>query len=58
MINDTFRLFMEIWFNFKPREIDPAYFTDMLEVQEMPAFPAGDSIKVINDTLVVKFIEN
>ena len=49
------KLFMEIWFDFKPREGDKAYFENLPEVMEMPHYPDDGSVKVVEDTVVVKY---
>lgn len=47
--------FMKLWFDFSPREAEPSLFEKLPEVKAMPSYPDDGSIKVINDTLVVKF---
>ena len=52
---EPWRDFMEQWLIFKAWEADPEDFENLPEVQAMPSYPNKGSIKVINDTLVVKF---
>lgn len=47
--------FMRIWCGYSAHEVDQSYFIDRPEVQDMPHYPAEGSIKVIDDTVVVKF---
>lgn len=54
-IGNSYKKYMELWFDFKPREADSSYFYDLPEVQAMPSYPDDGSIKVIDDVLVVKF---
>ena len=54
-IGNSYKNYMELWFDFKPREADSSYFYDLPEVQAMPSYPDDGSIKVIDDVLVVKF---
>ena len=41
---------------FTPELVDDEYFLDLPEVIDMPCYPDDGSIKVINDTVVVKFL--
>lgn len=52
---EPWRDFMEQWSLFKAWETDPDEFISLPEVQKMPSYPNEGSIRVINDTLVVKF---
>ncbi len=52
---EPWRDFMEQWLLFKAWETEPSEFENLPEVQVMPHYPNKGSIKVINDTLVVKF---
>ena len=52
---EPWRDFMEQWLLFKTWEAEPTEFENLPEVQAMPSYPNKGSIKVINDTLVVKF---
>lgn len=52
---EPWRDFMEQWLLFKAWEAEPTEFENLPEVQAMPSYPNKGSIKVINDTLVVKF---
>ena len=58
LLNTTepWREFMKIWCEFQAWEVDnPGYFRALPEVQAMPKYPDEGSIRVIEDTLVVKF---
>ena len=58
LLNTTepWREFMKIWCEFQAWEVDnPGYFRSLPEVQAMPKYPDVGSIRVIEDTLVVKF---
>lgn len=52
---EPWRIFMEIWLNFKAWEEEPERFITMPEVKEMPCYPNDDSIQIIDGVLVVKF---
>ena len=52
---EPWREFMELWNLFRAWETDPAEFRNLPQVEKMPSYPDKGSIKVINDTLVVKF---
>ncbi len=53
---EPWREFMEQWLLFKAWETeDLSEFENLPEVQAMPHYPNKGSIKVINDTLIVKF---
>ena len=53
---EPWRDFMEQWLLFKAWETEESSeFENLPEVQAMPHYPNKGSIKVINDTLVVKF---
>ena len=52
---EPWRDFMEQWLLFRAWEAEPSEFENLPEVQAMPSYPNKGSIKVINDTLVVKF---
>ena len=49
MLND-----LEIWCGFSPDYVDPGRFEEMKEVQEMPCYPDDGSIRIIDNTVVVK----
>lgn len=53
-IGGPWKSFMSIWFDFSPREAVPADYMNLPEVKAMPCYPEYGSIKVIDDTLVVK----
>ena len=58
LLNTTepWREFMKIWCEFQAWEVDNvSYYRRMPEVKEMPKYPDEGSIRVIGDTLVVKF---
>ncbi len=54
-LNGPWRVYLKFWCGYSAHEIDQSYFKDLPEVQEMSHYPADGSIKIINDTLVVKF---
>ena len=54
---EPWRIFMEIWLNFKAWEEDPNKFVSRSEVKDMPCYPNDGSIQVIDGVLVVKFQE-
>ena len=47
--------FMRYWCGFSPKEAYGADFKDLPEVKQMPSYPDDGSIKVINNTVVVKY---
>ncbi len=47
--------FMNNWCAFSPKLADEEDFVDLPEVIDMPYYPDDGSIKIINDTVVVKF---
>ena len=47
--------YLKYWCGYTAHEVDPFLFIDRPEVQDMPHYPAEGSIKVIDDTVVVKF---
>ncbi|MCM1474475.1 MAG: hypothetical protein NC040_10470, partial [Muribaculaceae bacterium] len=47
--------FMHNWCAFSPEVVDEEDFIDLPEVIDMPYYPDDGSIKIINDTVVVKF---
>ena len=47
--------FLRIWCGYTPHEVSESYFRDDPEVQAMPRYPDDGSIKVIRDTVVIKF---
>lgn len=47
--------FVKYWCGFDPEEADEADFIDLPEVRQMPSYPDDGSIKVINNTVVVKY---
>lgn len=49
MLND-----LEIWCGFSPDYVDPGRFEEMKEVQEMPCYPDDGSIRIVDNTVVVK----
>ncbi len=53
---EPWRTYMEQWLLFKAWETEnSSEFENLPEVQSMPHYPNKGSIKVVNDTLVVKF---
>ena len=53
--NYRWMLFMKQWTGFSPQAADAKLFQDMEEVQQMPSYPDDGSIRIIGDTVVVKF---
>lgn len=51
----SWQTFMRNWTGFNAAFKDPGEFESMPEVQEMPSYPDSGSIKLIGDTIVVKF---
>ena len=47
--------YLRIWCGYTAHELAPSYMIGNKEVQEMPRYPDEGSIKVVGDTLVVKF---
>lgn len=47
--------FMKKWCGFAPTKADPEKFTNNPEIESMPSYPDDGSIRIINDTVVVKF---
>ncbi|MDE5854548.1 MAG: hypothetical protein K2H19_05745 [Ruminococcus sp.] len=52
---DVWCYFMNDWCAFGPEVVDEEDFVDLPEVIDMPYYPDDGSIKIINDTVVVKF---
>ncbi len=52
---DPWRNYMTLWCEFQAWEANPADFAKRPEVLAMPHYPDAGSIKVIGDTLVVRF---
>ena len=46
--------YLSVWCGFSPEYADSKYFENMKEVQEMPCYPDDGSIKIIENTVVVK----
>ena len=53
--DSVWREFLRLWCGFSPHETDQSYFENLPEVQGMPHYPDEGSIKVIDETVVVKF---
>ena len=53
--HDAWTMFMNSWCAFSPETVDEGDFVDLPEVIDMPYYPDDGSIKIINDTVVVKF---
>lgn len=49
--------FLDFWCGFKPPAASPEDFENLPEVAAMPTYPNSGSIRMIGDTLVVKFQE-
>lgn len=47
--------FINYWLGYSPSLADPAVFEKRPDVQKMPSYPDYGSIKIINNTVVVKF---
>ena len=45
---------LSIWCGFSPQYDDSGRFASMQEVQEMPCYPDDGSIRIIDNTVVVK----
>ena len=45
---------LSIWCGFSPQYVDSGRFASMQEVQEMPCYPDDGSIRIIDNTVVVK----
>lgn len=45
---------LSIWCGFSPEFVDAESFENMKVVEEMPAYPDDGSIRIINNTVVVK----
>ena len=54
-LQGPWREYMKMWCGYSAHEVDQSYIIDRPEVQAMPHYPAEGSIKVIDDTVVVKF---
>ncbi|MDE7104274.1 MAG: hypothetical protein K2O36_00165, partial [Ruminococcus sp.] len=55
-VNDwAWTYFMNNWCAFSPELANEEDFADLPEVIDMPYYPDDGSIKIINDTVVVKF---
>ena len=46
--------FMRLWTGYNPTLISSDEFSELPEVEAMPAYPDDGSIKIINDTVVIK----
>lgn len=56
LVNDyKWKTFMNRWCGFAPNTIDEKDFKNLPEVISMPCYPNSGSIKIVNDTVVVKF---
>lgn len=53
--NYAWKITMKMWCNFDPELADAADYEELPEVQEMPAYPADGSIRMIDGVVVVKF---
>ena len=53
--DSVWREYLRLWCGFSPHEIDQAYFENIPEVKQMPHYPDEGSIKIIDETVVVKF---
>lgn len=47
--------YLEYWCGFAPQQVDQSVFKDREEVQQMPNYPDEGSIRIIDDTVVVKW---
>lgn len=53
--NYSWKKFVKVWTGYDPVILEEDKFKDLPEVQNMPAYPDYGSIKVIDETVVVKF---
>ena len=53
--NYTWIAFMKQWTGYSPVLADPDDYVGLDEVKNMPHYPDNGSIKIINDTVVIKF---
>lgn len=51
----SFREFLNQWCGFDAEIVDEAEYADLPEVQQMPSYPNAGSIRIIEDTVVIKF---
>lgn len=51
----SWKEFMHYWCGFCPESADPAVFETMPQVEDMPHYPDDGSIRIIDNTVVVKF---
>ena len=51
----SFREFLNQWCGFDAEIVDEADYRDLPEVREMPQYPNAGSIRIIGDTVVIKF---
>lgn len=51
----SWKSFMRLWCGYAPNEVSASSFKELEEVIDMPLYPNDGSIKIINDTVVVKF---
>ena len=56
LINDySWKEFLRNWTGYEANYVAPKSFELLSEVKDMPSYPTSGSIKIINDTVVVKF---
>lgn len=53
--NYAWQKFVRNWIGYSPKYINSKEFENIYEVKNMPHYPDYGSIKVINDTIVIKF---
>ena len=53
--NYAWKEFMAKWVGYKPKYVDSAVFERKQEVMKMPSYPDDGSIKIIDNTVVIKF---
>ena len=51
----SFREFLNQWCGFDAEIVDEAGYRDLPAVREMPQYPNAGSIRIIGDTVVIKF---
>ena len=51
----SFREFLSQWCGFDAEIVDEGAYRDLPEVQQMPSYPDAGSIRIIGDTVVIKF---
>ena len=56
LLNDyAWRDFLNIWCGYKPEYLDASNFENLEVVKNMPHYPDKGAIKVVNETVIIKF---